>query len=265
MIWNDPDGQAEFPFVICGNQQGYVHFFNRSSRDEESLSITAIDRSMPFLRFTITNHNLIDGDIIYIEDLDFIDTSDSSDVTTDLNDQTYRVKTLVPYNADIIEVTKWNTATNTYDSDFSYTPASGTGTYIGSGKVTLLPKMSIVTKDFNPFATEGKMMKLTYIDFLTDETPSGVVSVKLYADTTTEEEGNLSVGQKTLQTQANPLFNTKTADLIWNRFYSTLFGQFISAEITYNDTQMNNRSVLDQPFTLSALILWLRKGGRIAP
>jgi len=265
VYWKDPDGQTQFPFIICGNQQGFIHFLNYTTKDEESLSITAVDRTVIPPRLTITNHNLIDGDIIYVEDLDFIDTSDSSDVTTDLNDETYRVETLVPYDADIIKITKWNSTTQTYEADFSYTPASGTGTYIGQGKATLLPKMQIVTKDFNPFLSQGKQLKLGYIDFLTQETPSGVVSVNLYADTTVKEAGNLSVGQTQLQTQDNPLFKVQSADLAWNRFFSTLFGQFISAEITYNDDQMNDRDVLDQPFVLSALMFWVKPGGRLSP
>ena len=264
-LWQDPDGQAEFPYVICGNQQGFVHFLNRSSIDEKSLTITDIDRSMSYLRFTIPNHNLLDGDIIYIDGLDFLDTSDSSDVSTDLNQETYRVTTLVPYDADIIEVTKWNTTDQTYESDFSYTPANGTGTYIGGGNVTLLPKMSITTKDFNPFTMEGKQAKLAYIDFLTDETTSGQVQINLIADTTVKEFGNMDVGQKLMQTQDNPLFDTQSADITWNRFFSTLFGQFISAQITYSDDVMNDKTVLEQPFVLNAMILWMKKGGRISP
>ena len=265
VFWNDPDGQTEFPFVICGNHQGQIHFLGYHTKDESSLTIESIDRTVSTVQLTIPNHNLINGDIIYLEGLDYIDTSDSSDVTTDINDQTYKVNNLVPYDANVIEIAKWDSTYKQYVSNFSYTPASGTGTYIGKGKVTLLPRMNIITKDFNPFVQEGKQVKLGYIDFLTDEISNGVVNINLFADTTIKESGNLLIGQTEVQLQSNPLFATQNSDITWNRFFSTLFGQFIAAQITYDDDQMNDRSIIDEPFILSALILWVKAGGRIAP
>ena len=272
VTWQDPDGQAEFPFIISGNQEGHIHFYGYHTKDEPSLSITAINRGVPILQLTIPSHNLITGDIIYIEGMNFIDTSDSSDVTTDLNDETYFVQTLVPYDANIIEIVKWDPTAQNYDAGFSYTPASGTGTYIGQGKVTLLPRMDILTKDFNPFATEGKQAKLGYIDFLTEKTPNGQITIRIYADTIKPtfavlptDMGNLLVGQQALQTQENPLFTATNAGLIWNRFYSTVFGQFISFQITYDEDQMNDRNILDQPFVMPAMILWMKAGGRLSP
>lgn len=264
VTWDDPDAQTEFPLTICGNQEGYIHTYGYNSADEESLSITAVDRSVSPVRIEMKNHNLANNEIIYVEGLDFLDTSDSSDVTTDLNDQTYQVQFLEPYDADIVEIFRWNTVDQNYEGNFSYTPVSGTGTYIGGGKATLLPKMDIRTKDFNPFLMEGKQSKMGYIDFLTETTNAGVVSINLFTDTTVKEEGNLLVGQKTVQTQNSPLFNSPDTDITWNRFFATVFGQFISLQITYNDDQMNDRSVLDQEFVLHAMILWVKAGGRLS-
>ena len=142
--------------------------------------------------------------------------------------------------------------------------ASGTGTYIGNGTATLLPKMDIVTKDFNPYATEGKQVKLGYIDILTDETTNGKITINLFADTTVKEAGNLNVGQTQMQTQDNPLFSPQNSDITWNRFFSTLFGQYISVEITYDDDIMNDKALLEQPFVMNAVMLWIKAGGRIS-
>lgn len=272
-FWQDPDGQAEFPFIICGNQQGFIHFYGYHSKDEKSLSITAINRAVSPPQLTIPNHNLIDGDIIYLEGLDFIDTSDSSDVATDLNNQTYRVETFETYDANVIKITKWDTVNQSYDSNFSYTPANGTGTYIGGGTAALIPRMNIITKDFNPFTMEGKQVKFGYIDFLTDKTTSGQISVRLYTDTIRPtfnnvlptDMGNLLVGQQEMQTQENPLFSNTNAGLIWNRFFSTAFGQFVLIQITYDEDIMNNKTVLEQEFVLNAMILWIKAGGRLSP
>jgi len=264
VTWNDPDGQAEFPFTVCGNQQGYCHILGEQTNDDNSLSISDIDRTLTPPRITVKNHNFIDGDIIYIDGLDFIDTSNSSDVTTDLNDNTYQINTLTPYDADVVEISKWDTSSQSYIDNFTYTPTAGTGTYIGSGKVTLLPRMKIVTKDFNPFLVKGKQIKLSYVDFLTDETTNGVVNVKIFSGTSTKEESNLIVGQKNFITTASPIFPNDVTNMHFNRFFSTVFGNFINLQISYDDDQMNDMTVYDQPFILNALILWLREGGRIA-
>jgi len=264
VFWRDPEGQSEFPFVVCGNQQGFIHFYGYHSEDEKSLSITGIDRTADPLELTIVNHNLQDDDLIYLENLDFIDTTTSADVTTDLNDEIYRVQTIVSpaYDPDTIKISKWDASS--YNDSFSYTPASGTGTYIGQGTATLLPRMKIVTKDFNPFTMEGKQTKMGYVDFLTDKTTTGQINVNVYADTAIRETGNLQVGQNNLPTQENPLFNDPISAIVWNRFYSTVFGKFISLEITYDEVQMNDRTILDKPFELNALILWVKPGGSLS-
>tara|TARA_R110002126_G_scaffold51939_1_gene141836 strand:+ start:8522 stop:11125 length:2604 start_codon:yes stop_codon:yes gene_type:complete len=263
--WDDPASLKEFQSVICGNQQGFVHRFAAQSFDDESLSITAIDRTASAVKLTIPNHNLQDGEIIYLENLSFIDTSDSSSIAvTGLNDLTFRVSLSGALDTDIIGIEKWDSVQQDYFTDFSFTPAAGTGTYIGKGTATLLPRMTIKTKDFNPFMMEGKQSKLGHIDFLTDETTSGIVTINIYANTTESQKGNLEVGQKTYQTQQNPLFPAQNSMITWNRFYSTVFGQFISVEITYNGDQMNDRSILDQAFVMNAIMMWMKPGGRIS-
>ena len=82
----------------------------------------------------------------------------------------------------------------------SFTPATGTGTYMGGGEVTLIPKLSIRTKDFNPFQEQGKQMMLSYVDFQTDATPNGIVSVELSVNSDTEAVGNMDVGSTQVET-----------------------------------------------------------------
>lgn len=271
IFWDDLDSQTEFPSVICGNQEGFIHEFSGTSLDDYSLSVTDIDRTGAILKLEIINHNLIVGDIIYLTGATFIDTSDSSSVSTDLNDQTYRVFQVPDdadgYDPDNIYVEKWNTTDEEYQTDFSYTPASGTGTYIGGGLVALFPKMDILTKDFNPFLQEGKQTKIGYLDILSEQTQTAQVTIELYADTFLGEKGNMLVGQDKMITYRNPTLPSVSdpADLVWNRFFATLFGQFISARITYDDSQMNDTTILNQPFVMPAMIFWMKPGGRISP
>jgi hypothetical protein len=151
-----------------------------------------------------------------------------------------------------------------YEDNFSYTPASGTGTYIGGGKVTLLPRMNIKTKDFNPFMEQGKQVKTGYIDLLVDPASGGQINIQLYGDTATREQGNLLVGQTKLSLAEPSQFYAPAQAINWRRFYSTLFGQFISMQITYNEDQMNDRTIVNSPFVMNAIIFWFKPGGRIS-
>ena len=265
--WDDVANQTEFPLVICANQQGYVHKYGYTSQDEKSLSITAIDRSGTYLTLTIKNHNLMTGDLIYLENIVFINTANAMEVTNDLNDTVYEVRNITDggFDTDRIEIGKWDTSIQSYDYEFDYIPAEGSGTYVGGGTVRLLPRMNIATKDFNPFMKDGRQMKLGYVDFLTDAFSGGQVSINLYADTTSSEKGNLIVGQQEMRTNQNPLFKETDYDIYWNRFFSTLFGQFISLQITYDDDQMNDIDIVNQTFVLNAMILWTKPGGRLSP
>lgn len=360
--WDDPVSwdtiyQGEFPTIIAGNQQGYVHWYQypadfESTSDSsvnaienESLSITGITRSATApLQITVQDHNLEEGDVIYITDLQFIDTSDSSVLTTSMNDSFYEIQNVV--DDDTLDLYYWDFSSQSYLSssgnNLGFTPATGTGTYVGCGQVTLLPKLSIRTKDFNPFQEQGRQLMISYIDFQTDASANASVNVNLVIDSSSNTFGNLIVGSTESETslvstgliigatQANPCqitstnhglktgdeitilnvkgmtelnnadytvtfvdLNTFTLDGVdstaftvygsagnwfqknpqvyyipgsqyaWHRFYATVYGQYVSVFITYNDEQMNTLDTHQQLFEMNAMMLWSRPAGRI--
>lgn len=206
--------QGEFPTIVCGNQQGYIHQYqypvdmestadsNVNAIENESLSITAITRSATDpLRITVQDHNLENGELIYITGLAFLTLADNTVLATTLNDSFYQVQRVDDDNLDLFY---YDRATNAYleasGNNLGFTPATGTGTYIGCGEVTLFPKLQIRTKDFNPFQNQGKQLMLSYIDFQTDATANAAVSVELVVNSSSEVKGNMIVGSDESET-----------------------------------------------------------------
>lgn len=218
-MWTDPNVtwntflQTGYLDTISGNQQGYIHFFgdpNSASAnvslvaadDQESLTITAINRSLPALTFTVPNHNLEQGEIIYITGVNFVNTATGAVIPTSINFQFYR--TLAYIDANTIAVEQWNFVDQLYGSNFAYTPINGTGTYMGGGQITLFPVMQIVTKDFNPLAQQGLQAKFGHLDLLTDATDNAAVTVQLYRNSSFASKANMIVGQKNTTTALTP-------------------------------------------------------------
>lgn len=172
ITWDDVGLQSRFPFIVSGNQEGFVHKYGYTFPDEPSLSITGVSSVASTLRFTIPNHNLAIGETIRITDLLFL--SSGAPTTTSLNNELYYVIDVI--DVDTITVAIWNFQTQGYETNFTYTPNLGTATYVGGGQVTYFPKPNIQTKDFNPFQQAGLQTKLSYIDFLMSQqdTPEGV-------------------------------------------------------------------------------------------
>jgi hypothetical protein len=168
VLWGDIDDQTYFPFIISGNQEGFIHKYGYTFPDEASLSITGIsfNATTGVTTLTINNHNLADGDIIYVTNLQFIDSTLFTPVATNLNNQLYSV-----YNTGLntVEILLWDFVGQNYFNNVVFTPANLNGvTYIGGGQAALMPQLSVQTKDFNPFQQKGLQLKLSHIDFLTD-------------------------------------------------------------------------------------------------
>ncbi len=210
--------QVQFPVIGCGNQQGYIHLYqyppdiqslpdsNVNMIENESLYISGETRSATAaLRINVINHNLQALEIIFITGMIFVTTSTGTVLSTTLNNRFYEIKSVI--DADNIELSFWNFASIEVDKyerasgdNLNFTPATGTGTYMGGGEVTLIPKLSIRTKDFNPFQEQGKQMMLSYIDFQTDATPNASVSVELLINSNSSKAANVIVGSTDTET-----------------------------------------------------------------
>ena len=256
--WDDFDTQSEFPAITSGNQQGFVHLYGYVTPDEPSLTIEAIDLTTTPIQITSVNHNLQPEEIIYITDLQFLNSGGTVVLPTDLNDKTYQVAVLSP---DVISISKWNTVTQQYENNFAFTPVTS-ALYVGGGQMTLFPKLNVQTKDINIYQSKGMNVKLSYIDFLMEATPSAAMSVILFINSSPSVKGNLLVGQKNMSTALTTSFYPPASDYSWFRFYATLNAQYFNIDITYDDDLMNNIETHRQKWTMLAINAWLRPGGR---
>jgi hypothetical protein len=268
VTWDDPEVADNFPSITSGNQEGFVHIYAETFPDEESLSITAIDLTQNPIQITVNNHNLEDGDFVYMQHMQFIDTATSTPVLTNLNDVIYKVQRLTPGDPNednIINLLKFDGEEYVYlnYTNFpSLTPTIGSATYIGGGTLALFPKLDVQTKDFSPYANRGIQVKMSYFDFLMEATETAAVTINLYINTSPAVSGNLLVGNRNMTTAPTLPYYVPASDIAWYRFYATCFGQFIRIQMTYSDELMSMLSTHQQGWQLNSITLWARKGGR---
>src|SRR5208337_2759281 len=174
VTWDDVDNEASFPRIVSGNQQGFIHYYGYTFPDEPSLTITGFiyNATTGITQLTINDHNLLKGEIIYITNMQFVDSSTLAPITTNLSNQFFQV--LQVNNANTITLASWSFQLQEYIGSFTttflgFTPANAI--YIGGGQATLFSPPYIQTKDFNPYQMTGLQTKLSYIDFLMQTIP----------------------------------------------------------------------------------------------
>jgi Ubiquitin-activating enzyme E1 FCCH domain len=191
--WDNVDDQQYVEYVTCGNQQGFISVYENPDAATNigaatmygpSLSISAINLAVSPATFTITNHNLANGEIIFITNTLWSGTAPL------INNVIFNVTVV---DANTVTLGRWNGTG--YTAFFS----SASGTYIGGGQVALFPVMNIVGKDFNPFQAQGKQFKLSYIDFQMDSNNNypglTAVSVQLFVNSYLGAQANIGISK----------------------------------------------------------------------
>ena len=366
--WDDPiswDSETpwdniftvEFPAIVSGNQQGFVHYYqypptlNSVSisevpfKEQESLYIESVTLSDTNpITIGSPEHNLVDGDFIYITGMLFVNTSGAgSALSTTLNDKFY---TVTRVNDDEFTISEWDTTIQDYittsRNNIGYDPDPAVATYFGGGVIALFPVMNVFTKDFNPYQQMGVKWKSSFTDFQFDATPNAFVTMNIYCDSALNTVINSPVyntklntstnltGTITGATQANPcvitspshglssgrtvtindvlgmtslnnnqytvtvinlntfslnvnstLFGAYTSggywqttddsffyqigsNYSWHRFYSNVFGQYITFQMTYNDALMNDPNTHRTDIELNAMTIYSKPAGRFS-
>lgn len=196
--WNSVDDQKYVDYVTLGTQAGFVNIFQNPNAETPqpvttlyapTMAVTAVDFTAHPTQITIPEHNLVNGEIIYLQSLIWSGTDPG------LNNVIYSI-TIV--DADTITLSIWDQTSQSYDA----VDITSVAVYLGGGKVTLFPKMNIVGKDFNPFQASGKGFKLSFIDFQMDSnliSPSiPAITVQLFVNSYLGEQANLVVGNQEL-------------------------------------------------------------------
>ena len=259
VTWDDPDEQTSFPFIVSGNQEGFVHKYGYTTPDEGSLSISGINLATSPIQLTVVNHNLENGEIVYLSGVQFLDSTGTTVLPTNLNGLTYQVQFI---DINTIGILKWDPVGKVYVNNFTFTPVTS-ALYVGGGTLALDPVLYISTKDFNPYQTKGSQMKMSKIDFLMDATPSAAMTVQLWLNSSLSVQGNLLIGNQECDTSLPSPYYVPNSQYAWQSFYATLAGQYIRVILTYDDDLMNTPATRLQTLVLNAMNLWTRSGGKI--
>lgn len=260
VLWDDITGQSKFDAIVSGNQQGFVHRYGYTtsldSGSQASLSITAVDLTLSPIQLTIPDHNLEDSEVIYVQDLQFVDSVTFLPLSTDLNDNFYIVQII---DKDTVALLKWNGTIAI--GNFPFTPVT-TAIYVGGGVASLIPKLNVITKDFNIFQNKGLQTKMSYIDFMMQPTEESAMTVNILINASPSVSGNMLVGNRNLGTVLTTPFYVPQSDYAPFRFYTTLSAYFFRIQMTYDNTLMTTLSTHEEPWTLYQLQAWCRPGGK---
>lgn len=244
--WVGPENQQLFPFIVGGNQLGFVEVFDpKSVFNGDSLFITNITPGTPTTTIICPNHNLNVGQFVKVT---------SSPGITGLAGSIYK----------IVAVTDANTFT------VGTNPAP-TGVYTGSGTLTVVSNINIITKRFNPFLDQGQKVRLGFVDLYVDRTTNGAFTVNVYIDEDATTPINSGVGNLATNTvntfpettyAASPQTNMVQAKL-WKRLYVEDISQLFQLQITLNDLQMETDNIVESDIVLHGMILWFSTSGRL--
>ena len=235
--WNAAELQSDYPQIVAGNQQGFVfkNYNAGSITNNPSLVITSVTQANPAV-ITSTNHNLSDGTIIKIENVNGM---------TQLNNNIYRVSLPASSTFKI----------QTLDSNGNWinVDSSSFGAYTSGGLITVRNNFRVVTKRFNPFISEGKQLRLQNVDLFLEEASTTAFTMNVYLD----ENPNTS-----LETDiVNP--NSTILGKVWVRSYTSVIGQFVQLEFTFDSEQIIDPTLSDGDIVIHAMMLWMSDSGRL--
>jgi Ubiquitin-activating enzyme E1 FCCH domain len=189
--WDNVDDQQYVDYVTAGTQQGFINIYQNPDAETpqavttlyaNTMAITAVNFGANPTILIIPNHNLANGEIIYIQNTIWMGTDPG------LNNVIYCVMVV---DANTITLATWDFVSQNYTA----VNIISSSVYLGGGRITLFPKMNIQGKDFNPFQGEGMQFKLSYIDFQMDaniESPAiTATTIQLFVNSYLEEQANL--------------------------------------------------------------------------
>lgn len=229
--------------VIAGNQEGFTFIIDRDTPvNSHAISITDITGSAFIGTIVAVNHNLNDGDYIFI---DFVTSkTDPNGTITNLNGSIFQV--LVD-DANSFQI----------ELNINFDPGA---VYSGGGTFRRVSVINILTKQYNFYLDRGFSFTTNKIDFLVDrqqadQTGLDVVGVTVQVLPTSS---NFVSDSSILQTcPYNPTFAPMESqqDMLWHTIYPNSFGSFLQFAITLTDAQLRTPVIADADFRLNAMVV----------
>lgn len=226
--------------IVGGNQQGYTFIVDADETvNANVLQITDIDFILGRVVLQVINHNIADGDYIYIEGV-----TGTGDLTN-LNGAIHYVDVTGP---DTIALSPAN-VTN--------------GVYSGAGVIGRVSQISIRTKEYNFYAEQGRNVFVSKVDCMVTRTQGGGMTVEYFVSTSPQpllqdSQGNNSIlGNNVLSTAAYAAVPFEAnASRVVHPVYLQADGEFIQLYLTMSDEQMRDLAVREADFQLHYMIFY---------
>lgn len=254
--WGSGSSQVLNPFVIGGNQQGYVVLRDQGTGEAKSLFIQDLVSGL----VTSPDHGMNNGDYIVI-------SGALGTISTAVNGKIFSVQ-------------------NSTENTFTLVPTPGTGTYVGNGEIQRMYIPKIISKQFPISWGMGRKTRLGVQQYLLSKTPLGQVSLLIFLSQDSEmsyndgpivpslnsknnsliystvlytcpestnlglSPANINTPSKTNLQQINRLDNlgnsSNSQQQIWHRMNTSLVGDTVQFGLTLNDDQMRDTNFASQ-------------------
>lgn len=246
--WNSGYTQSQFREIIAGNQQGFVFRVDTEVNTNASvLQITNIDGAIgsTIATLTIMNHNLATGDYIKIRHCRGV---------ASLNDHIYPV-TATGVNTVTVDEFNYDVLIDTYE---------------GYGVASLVSRVEIITKQYNPYIKTGNNFSIDSVDFAVSRTNDGEITVDCNPSSTNLSmllDGIITdtqIGESILDTSPYDLVPLEAVqDILWHRVYLNTQGTSVQLVLSFSDAQMEDIGVVESTLEIQGFILNLSQMGRV--
>ena len=229
--WNSGVMQSQAKRILAGNQQGFLFIIDSDiSRNAPVISITNMAMNAGTLTITAVDHNIEPGDFIKIENCTNISGNFQVDAVS--NSSTITIVTSTPF----------------------------VGTYIGGATIAKVSQINILSKQWNPYLSQGMSFYLAKIEFNIDRTTKGKLTVDYYpsySQLALINEASVTgtlLGTNKLDTF--PYYSMEQVqDQLWHPVYFQTDGDSVQIRIHTSDEDMLIPEIVESGFELNAMVL----------
>lgn len=221
-------------FVIGGNQQGYVTILTMGeSKCCANLNISGIsyNSTTQAVTLTVKNHSMRENDFVRLDTVTGTTLSGIYQVTPTGDD------TLVIYGI-----------------------LTNPGAYKNGGILARVPKIDILSKEWNPYKDKNIELNLAKISFGVKRQPEGEISVDYtvsHSDEPVLQNSEIKLGTNVLELTPYALKPIeKTQKLLWHSMNFNASGDSVQLRMFWSDDQMIQNNISEAGFQLEAMILY---------
>lgn len=247
------DRQSGLPYLIAGNQLGFVMYLDSLTINDPTLfilGITGNGATYSPTQITVYDHNLVDGDVIKISSIP------TGTGYASLNGGVYGVTVIDSNNLYLWEY-------NSTTGDFDKPRLDALTNYAGGGLVSVKDNFRVLSKKFEHMDA-GQKIQIGYLDVLTKSTSAGAITIKMYVDYRTDNEVNNvsdTCFNKTVPT-SQTTYSVDSQDKYWHRVFCPVRANFVQFEWTLSNAQMNGGEQ-ESDVQIDAQIIYERTAGRM--